>query len=119
MAGNPRYSRWYSTPVEDRVRRPLNLSVDAATRARLERLSVFHDASKSVVLELLVQDAERLQFDASAPAEVPRRGPLAPRAAAMLRAGIAGHCGRPDGPLQADWCSSCGAALVAARLLER
>lgn len=119
MSGNPRYSRWYSTAAEARARKSTTFTLDEVTRARLERLGAFHDVSKSIVVELLAADAEHLQFEATAPVEVPKKGPTARRAAAILRAGIARHCGAPSGPLQRDWCPACGAALVAARLLER
>src|ERR1700710_1975547 len=110
MSVNPRYPRWYSTGAESRARQSKTFTLDASTTPRLERLAAFHDVSKSIIVDLLVLDAEHLQFDATTSPDVPKKGPTTKRAAAVLRAGIAKHCGRAEGPLQRDWCPSCGAA---------
>lgn len=53
--GNPKHSKWFSTPVEKRVRKPVTVTLSEEARKKLARLCEQHeDGTMSAVVEDLI-----------------------------------------------------------------
>lgn len=55
VPGNPRASRWRSTPNEDRTNKKLNVTPTPEARAELERIAGVHGLSLSAVISRLFE----------------------------------------------------------------
>jgi hypothetical protein len=54
MPSNPKESKWYSTPKEDRSRKPIGVTLSDEARDRLDRMAKARKLSRSQVIEDLI-----------------------------------------------------------------